>query len=206
LPAYQDHLGPPSWVASPNASSTAGLTASLTESTGEDDKQTDMSSLLATVSAAGYSNFVGSSDADYSNYLASSDADDLLRGRGMSSLTNLSEDVWQTLHHYAIHMEVNSTDVLTWDRLVAAAKDSPTYQTLLSLLTSGPPADKFLWPESVQSYFQYRHALIPIDGVILLHDRPLIPVSLRPPPRCKCWCHGQWACMPELLPQCGGQT
>ena len=81
LPGYQDHLGPPSWVASPNASSTASLSAMLSESTGEDDNQTDMSSLLATVSAAGYSYNIGSSDAD-----------DLLRGQGMSSLANLSED------------------------------------------------------------------------------------------------------------------
>ena len=172
LPAYQDHLGPPSWVASSSdSSSTAGQSALLSEadSAGEDDHQTDMSSLLAMVSAAGNSCNIGSSDAD-----------DLLRGQGMSSLANLSEDVWQTLQHYAIHRDASSTDVLTWDRLMAAAQDSPTYQTLLSLLRSGPPADKSLWPENVQSYYPYRHALIPIDGVILLHDRPLIPVSLRP--------------------------
>ena len=169
LPAYQDHLGPPSWVSSPSDSTTTSLAALLCESTTTGSMQTDMPSLLATMSAVNYSNKMGFSDAD-----------DLLRGQAISSLANLSEDVWQTLHHYAINTSVNSTDVLTWDRLVAAAKDSPTYQTLLSLLTSGPPADRSLWPESVQSYYQYRHALIPIDGVILLHDRPLIPVSLRP--------------------------
>ena len=46
--------------------------------------------------------------------------------------------------------------------VVTTAKDFPTYQTLPH---HAPPTDKSLWPD---------------NGVILLHDKPLIPVSPRP--------------------------
>ena len=165
LPGYQDHLGPPSWVSSPTTDSDTGL-AALHEEARESGPM-DISSMLASMSTV-----------SQTTYGSSTEADDLLRGQGISSLASLSQDVWDTLQCYAVNSEVGS-DVLTWDRLLAAAKDSPTYQTLHSLLMSGAPADKSLWPDSVQPYYQYRHSLIPIDGIVLLHDRPLIPVSLR---------------------------
>ena len=57
-------------------------------------------------------------------YSSSTEADDLIRGQGMSSLASLSQDVWDTLQCYAVTSDVGN-DVLTWDRLLAAANDSP---------------------------------------------------------------------------------
>ena len=40
-------------------------------------------------------------------------------------------------------------------------------------------AQQLAQQQQQQRMMQYRHALIPIDGVVLLHERPLIPVNLR---------------------------
>ena len=130
LPGYQDHLGPPSWVSSPTTDNDTGLAALLGES--DDIGSLDISSMLASMSTV-----------TQDNYNSSTEADDLIRGQGMSSLASLSQDVWDTLHCYAVNSDAGA-DVLTWERLLAAAKDSPTYQALHSLLKSGAPDDKSL--------------------------------------------------------------
>ena len=137
----------------------------------EGDNSAELNSILASLSAASLP-----APDDHSMHTT---GEEIIRGQGMSALASLSEDVWQTLHCFAMNREVN-TDVLTWERLVAAANDSPLYQTLYSTLTSGAPSDKNLWPEPIRQYHQYRDTLLTVDGVVLLHDRPLIPVSLRP--------------------------
>ena len=138
---------------------------------GDDENDSELSNILAGI----YPDHQPTENNQFHDILG----DELLRGQAMSSLAALTEDVWQTFSCYAVNKEV-STEVLTWDRLVAAAKDSPTYQTLYSLLTSGAPSDKSLWPTEIQNYFQYRNSLLTVDGIVLLHDRPLIPVSRRP--------------------------
>ena len=69
--------------------------------------------------------------------------------------------------------------VVTWTRLESAALQSPLYQSLLSLVISGVPDDSNSWPSSLGDYYVHRHALIAVGPVILYHDRPIIPVSLR---------------------------
>ena len=36
-----------------------------------------------------------------------------------------------------------------------------------------------MWPEHIRIYYHHRHVLVPVGPVLLLHDPPLIPVSLR---------------------------
>ena len=86
-----------------------------------------------------------------------------------------SQDVWDTLQCYAVTSDVGN-DVLTWDKLLAAAKDSPyiklsthlSHQELQLTSLSGLTVSN---PTSCTTTLS--------DGIVLLHDRPLIPVSLR---------------------------
>ena len=101
----------------------------------------------------------------------------LMCGDGAASLAGLTTDTW----HVSANMETTDDDVsvLTWEKLEAAAKTSPTYSSLHSLISTGAPEDKELWPPNLRIYYPHRHSLVPVGGVILLHDRPLIPVDLR---------------------------
>jgi hypothetical protein len=76
-------------------------------------------------------------------------------------------------------LRVEPVRMVTWTRLQEATAASPLCQTLLQLLAVGLPEDKQDWPESVQSYFPFRHNLISADGVIMCGERPLIPADLR---------------------------
>ena len=69
--------------------------------------------------------------------------------------------------------------VLSYSRLEAAAATCPLYTSLRSLLTSGPPEEKQSWPQQLHPYYQHRHALFVVGNVVLLHDRPVIPVAVR---------------------------
>ena len=99
-------------MSSPTTGNGTGLAALLGES--DDIGSLDFSSMLAYMSAV-----------TQDTYSSSTEADDLIRGQGMSSLASLSQDVWDTLQCYAVTSDVGN-DVLTWDRLLAAAKDSPS--------------------------------------------------------------------------------
>ena len=69
--------------------------------------------------------------------------------------------------------------MLTWERLQAAAAQSPLYQKLVTFLGTGPQDDISSWPTDLHPYHPYRQNLLLMDQVVLYGERPLIPVSLR---------------------------
>ena len=69
--------------------------------------------------------------------------------------------------------------MLTWERLQAAAAQSPIYQKLVTFLAAGPQDDIGSWPTDLHPYHPYRQNLLLMDQVVLYGERPLIPVSLR---------------------------
>ena len=166
-PGYQDHLGPPSWVSSPTT--TASL-ATLQQEMKQGD-QIQIQELLAHIS--------DQTDDEDDHSVQDNPGDEILRGRAISSLAYLAAHLRQDLSCNSIHTD-DPTAVITWKKLIKAANESPIYQVLYNLLISGAPPDKDSWPEEVQHYFKYRHSLLTIDGVVLFHDRPLIPLALRP--------------------------
>ena len=91
-------------------------------------------------------------------------------------MAGLTADTW---YNSALLSDSADIEVITWERLAEAAQSSPTYKSLHSLITSGAPEDKEMWPADLQIYYHHRHALVPVGPVLLLHDRPLIPVNLR---------------------------
>lgn len=70
--------------------------------------------------------------------------------------------------------------VLSYTRLESAAAKCPIYTSLRSFILAGAPEDKSSWPQQLLPYHQHRHALLVVGQVVLLNDRPVIPISLRP--------------------------
>ena len=165
-PAYADHLGPPSWVAPPPGGAKPTQVAKLT--------QEELVIMRTYQDAQTHQSATFSDNKQQTAQLA----DEELHGLAMSSLASLQSDPWACLATGSI--SAISPQVLSWPRLEAAARESPTYNTLHSVISQGAPEDSSLWPESVRAYFQYRHQLTTSGPVILLHDRPVIPVVLRP--------------------------
>ena len=150
LPQYQDTLGAPSWVAPPPGGATPPRIAALL---GEQPQIQTPRHALHRDSVLG-----------------------ILSGDGTASLAGITADTW---YNTALRSQPDELKVVTWERLSEAASASPTYKSLHSLISSGAPEDKALWPDDLAIYYHHRHALVPVGPVLLLHDRPLIPVDLR---------------------------
>ena len=150
LPGYQDSLAAPSWVSPPPGGARPAQIAGL----------------------IGEAAIVGQSDRRNNLDLSLG----LMMGGGAASLAGLVADIW---HNTSLVSNPDEVEVITWDKLAKAAQASPTYRSLHSLISSGAPEDRTMWPEDIRIYYHHRHALVPVGPVLLLHDRPLIPVSLR---------------------------
>ena len=139
LPAYQDSLGAPSWVAPPPG----GV------------RPVQVAILL------GENVPVGTSDQDSSMDISLG----LLTGSGAASLAGLTADVW---HNTALLSDTD-VEVITWEKLSKVAMASSTYRSLHSLISSGAPKDKTMWPDDTKIYYHHRHTLVPVGAVLLLH-------------------------------------
>ena len=102
------------------------------------------------------------------------DDEEYLLGLALASLTAFQGGVIGNL------TRTEAVQAITWPRLQAAAADSPQYQTLIELISNGPPVQKSMWPESLLQYFPYRLNLLVVDGIAMCGERPIIPASLRP--------------------------
>ena len=58
---------------------------------------------------------------------------------------------------------------MTWERVEATARASPSYQKLHNLIVSCVYEDKTLWPADLLPYYAHRHALITAGPVLLYH-------------------------------------
>ena len=108
------------------------------------------------------------------------DIEQVMVGITMSALAALDEDPWQD--EQAVHVVAplrQQPVVLSMKRLEAAAATCPAYTKLCSFLQAGPPEDRNLWPDTLLPYYQHRHSLTTVGSIVLLHDRPVIPLSLR---------------------------
>ena len=150
-PEYQDTFGPPNWVSQHKP----------------DKGDHGTISFLAPLTLSPTEDEV----ADIDNI------EQLLLGTIMSALAAIDRDPWQ---EDALLAPVQlQPQVLSLPRLDAASAACPSYSKLRSLITAGAPEDKSLWPEHLLPYYQHRHALVVVNHVILLHDRPVIPAALR---------------------------
>lgn len=69
---------------------------------------------------------------------------------------------------------------VTWDQIRVATSSDPHMIKLLDLIEEGSLNDRSTLPQELKPYYQYREHLSSFDGVILYHDRVVVPPSLRP--------------------------
>jgi hypothetical protein len=68
---------------------------------------------------------------------------------------------------------------VTWDDVRSATASDNCMQTLSSIIDDGLLEHRNDLPNELRQYFQFREHLTTYDGVILYHDRVLVPPSLR---------------------------
>ena len=99
----------------------------------------------------------------------STDTDELLQGHVIAALALVNAGV-----------TVDSpADIISWQRLESACLACEEYVLLHNTVKAGVPEDKSAWDSLIQDYYQHRHSLVTSGPVVLLHDRPVIPRSLR---------------------------
>ncbi|GFO31508.1 polyprotein of retroviral origin [Plakobranchus ocellatus] len=69
--------------------------------------------------------------------------------------------------------------MMTWDDIRLATASDPTMTTLTNTIEDGFPEDRISLDPDLRPYHQFREHLTTFDGVVLYHDRIVIPPSLR---------------------------
>ena len=100
----------------------------------------------------------------------SAEMDELLQGYVIASLALVNSKITVD----------GPSDVITWKRLEAACLACDEYTILYNTIKGGAPEDQSAWDSRIMDYYPHRHGLITCGPVVLLHDRPVIPKSLRP--------------------------
>ena len=68
---------------------------------------------------------------------------------------------------------------VTWDAIRLATASDPTMIALTNIIEDGFPEDRASLAPDLRPYHQFRDFLTTFDGVVLYHDRVVIPTSLR---------------------------
>ena len=103
------------------------------------------------------------------------EVDDYVRALAMSNLQFANTPV----ELINASMTVSTLQAVTWDTLEAACAACPEYLLLHRLIEQGVPKDSKDWEQTLLPYYRHRHALSTIGPVVLVHDRPVVPKSLR---------------------------
>ncbi|RUS69743.1 hypothetical protein EGW08_022491 [Elysia chlorotica] len=67
----------------------------------------------------------------------------------------------------------------TWDNVSLATASDPIMMALSKTIEDGFPYDRTHLPPEIREFYQFRENLSTFDGVILYHDRVVVPPSLR---------------------------
>ncbi|RUS83681.1 hypothetical protein EGW08_008529 [Elysia chlorotica] len=68
---------------------------------------------------------------------------------------------------------------VTWDNVRLATASDPIMMALSKTIEDGFPDDRTHLPPEIREFYQFRENLSTFDGVILYHDRVVVPPSLR---------------------------
>ena len=165
LPEYSYDLGPPTWVSPPTSIAsiqTHATVVSQSSSTISPHQVLPIPYSLASLHAAPE---VCESQLH---------TEDVLVGHIMSGIATVNE--WSR----ATPITTNSVpEALSWKKLEAACLSCENYKTLVRTVQLGSDKRED-WDNAVADYYPQRQSLITVGPVVLLHDRPVIPMSLRP--------------------------
>lgn len=105
---------------------------------------------------------------------SATELDDLLTGIILACLEDVNR------HSFLTPLTSPSQPtVLSWARLEAGCLSCDNYKLLHNTVQSGVSDQKENWDERIKDFYQQRHSLTNVGPVVMLHDRPVIPQSLR---------------------------
>ena len=78
-----------------------------------------------------------------------------------------------------IFSELDKFFAVTWERVRSESKDDKDVTLLIRLINEGFPKTKSEMPKELIAYWEFRHNLTSIDGVVLYMDRIIVPYKLR---------------------------
>ena len=179
--AYQSHLGPPSWVSGPSV-------VGMLEITPPSHPLPDYALLAVLTDQHAYvddNSAVGMFKAfrqqpSQQELCDAVTTEEMVTGAAIAALSALDTPLYSVASNQLCPIKATQlVTAMTWERVQAAALASTSYKTLHALIMSGVYDDKSVWPTDLLLFYPHRHALIPAGPVLLHHDRPVIPVSLR---------------------------
>ena len=98
----------------------------------------------------------------------------------VGSLTTDQEELLQgNIIASLAFINVDQSNIVSWQRLEAACLADQAYKILHQTISTGAPDTRDRWDQAIQDFFPHRHSLITVGPVVMLHDRPVIPQSLR---------------------------
>ena len=101
------------------------------------------------------------------------DIEDYLTGIVLASITEINQTSLSPL------TSPDHPTALSWARLEAACLSCDQYKLLHKTIQAGVSEKKEDWDQEVADYYPHRQSLVTVGPVVMLHDRPVIPRSLR---------------------------
>ena len=89
------------------------------------------------------------------------------------------DDIMEDLLVAGIGKDMDRFYAITWDIVKSESEKDSLTRLLSSMVTSGFPSTRSETPPEIAQYWDYRHGLNVMDGVILYNDRIIIPSALR---------------------------
>ena len=119
-----------------------------------------------TISAIAVTNTSAETDA--------TNIDEFLTGVILASITDIN-------HHSLLSPLTSTTQptALSWSRLEAACLSCDQYKLLHRTVQSGVSDKREDWDQQITDFYPHRQSLVTVGPVVMLHDRPIIPQSLR---------------------------
>ena len=99
--------------------------------------------------------------------------EDIFVGHIMSCVASIN--AWSRIAPVTTNIK---PEALSWQKLEAACQLCENYKILLNTVQSGKER-KEDWDQKVMEYYPHRKSLVAVGPVVLLHDRPVIPIALR---------------------------
>lgn len=88
-------------------------------------------------------------------------------------------DDWTQVCHQTTVASADIIKSVTWDDIRLATTSDQSMRQLIEVIENGFPENRNALPDDLRPYFQFREHLTSFDGVILYHDRIIIPRALR---------------------------
>ena len=163
-PEYSSKLAPPHWVSPPVS---VGSTASFSHMSSQENPKlptTAVRSLPASLAA------LHAAPETCEEQLA---PEHMFVGSILSTIATINS--W---YRSAAILSPSHPEALSWQKLESACLSCDVYKNLRRTIETGSDK-KEDWDHTIAEFYPMRQSLVVVGPVILLHDRPVIPLALR---------------------------